>query len=97
MQSYCFLHTSNIDEQERLAIVKDNYDGLTIAEKDAEIRGYGDFFGFNQSGTTAVKVTSKTLQECKDLAQRLIAKYPDIADNPKMQVVIRRIEQISLA
>ncbi|MGN0789071.1 MAG: ATP-dependent DNA helicase RecG, partial [Christensenellales bacterium] len=97
LQSYCFLHTSNPDEQERLSIVKDNYDGLTIAEKDAEIRGYGDFFGFNQSGTTAVKVTAKTLQECKDLAQRLISTYPDIADNPRMREIIKRIEQISLA
>ncbi|MGN0797298.1 MAG: ATP-dependent DNA helicase RecG [Christensenellales bacterium] len=97
MQSYCFLHTANPNEQERLAVIRDNYDGLAIAEKDAEIRGYGDFFGFNQSGTTAVKVTSKTLQDCKELAQKLIATYPDIANHPKMQDVIKRIEQISLA
>ncbi|MGN0788953.1 MAG: helicase-related protein, partial [Christensenellales bacterium] len=97
LQSYCFLHTSKSEEQERLAVIRDNYDGLVIAEKDAELRGYGDFFGFNQSGTSAVKVTAKTLQECKELAQKLIATYPDIASRPKMKEIIGRIEQISLA
>ncbi len=97
LQSYCFLHTSKSEEQDRLAVIRDNYDGLVIAEKDAELRGYGDFFGFNQSGTSAVKVTAKTLQECKELAQKLIATYPDIASRPKMKEIIGRIEQISLA
>ncbi|MGN0771416.1 MAG: ATP-dependent DNA helicase RecG [Christensenellales bacterium] len=96
MTSYCFLHTSRPEEFERLSIIKNNDDGLTVAEMDAEIRGYGDFFGFNQSGATCVKVTKSMLQECKNIAERLIETHPDIANDDKMKRVIERIEQISL-
>ena len=43
IKSYCFLHTSKLDENARLDALKEHSDGLKIAEIDAELRGYGDF------------------------------------------------------
>ncbi len=38
------------NSKERLKILKSTNDGFIIAEKDLELRGYGDILGFQQSG-----------------------------------------------
>ena len=47
--SFCFLHTTK-PENERLRAMVATSDGLTLAEKDFEMRGAGDFIGLSQSG-----------------------------------------------
>ena len=51
--SICILlYKSNLSKnaKERLRILRSTNDGFIIAEKDLELRGYGDILGFQQSG-----------------------------------------------
>lgn len=75
IKSYCFLHTSKVEENQRLNALQDNKDGLKIAEIDADMRGYGDFLGVNQSGGSGkigVFINKRIIEECKRLADCLI-------------------------
>ncbi|MDE6275542.1 MAG: DNA helicase RecG, partial [Clostridia bacterium] len=75
IRSYCFLHTSKQEENERLNALQNNRDGLKIAEIDADMRGYGDFLGVNQSGgsgKTGVFINKRLIEECKDIADSLM-------------------------
>nr|MDK2851062.1 ATP-dependent helicase RecG [Candidatus Cloacimonadota bacterium] len=52
-QAYCFLighHPLSAMARERLNIMTRSTDGFVIAEKDLELRGPGEFFGYEQSG-----------------------------------------------
>lgn len=78
IKSYCFLTTNktNIDEIERLIVLKDNSDGFKISEYDYKMRGAGDFMGDKQSGrfmsdlgllnysTEAIFLAKKISDEC---------------------------------
>ncbi len=75
IKSYCFLHTSKAEENERLNALQDNTDGLKIAEIDADMRGYGDFLGVNQSGGSGkigVFINKRVIEECKTIADDLM-------------------------
>lgn len=74
IKSYCFLHTSKEGENIRLDALKDNNDGLKIAEIDADIRGYGDFLGINQSGggNLGININKKLIEESKRIADGLM-------------------------
>lgn len=75
IRSYCFLHTSKQDENLRLEALKENKDGLKIAEIDADMRGYGDFLGINQSGGSGkigVFVNKRLIEQCKKIADSLM-------------------------
>ena len=98
-KAYCFLHTSSKTEKERLLAIRDNTDGMAIAEIDGEIRGYGDFFGFNQSGGgLAQSVNKKMLQECKQIADKILVEKSEILENDaKLKIIMERVKNISLA
>ena len=58
---------------ERLNALQDNADGLKIAEIDADMRGYGDFLGVNQSGGSGkigVFINKRVIEECKTIADK---------------------------
>ena len=67
-QSYCVLVSDSKGEKskERLEIMKTIYDGYTIAERDLQMRGPGDFFAsgtsIRQSGDTGLGI-SKSCQD----------------------------------
>lgn len=71
-QSYCLLHTSNTDN-ERLNALKNNNNGLEIAEIDYELRGGGDFIGLRQSGRAnksnyLVKIDKDIIMQAKAIS-----------------------------
>lgn len=69
---------------ERLKVIESNTDGFKIAEEDLKIRGEGDLFGTDQSGSSSQKrlanivLHSDVLMEAREDAISLIeAKDPD--------------------
>ena len=63
-ESWCILlHDNNLNEvsKNRLKIIRESNDGYQIAKEDMLIRGYGDIFGFRQSGFRDFKVLNETL------------------------------------
>ena len=57
-QSYCLIVTGDDSETalERAEIMCSTNDGFVIAEKDLEIRGPGEFFGFRQHGLPQLRL-----------------------------------------
>jgi ATP-dependent DNA helicase RecG len=77
---FCFLVLDKEiapDSLERIKVIEDNLDGFIIAEADLRLRGEGDLFGVDQSGTASgVKLASyvthglvleRVIQDLKEL------------------------------
>jgi ATP-dependent DNA helicase RecG len=63
-QGFCFLVADKSISSEalaRLQVIEKNNDGFVIAEEDLKIRGEGDLFGNDQSGTIAKRKFANTL------------------------------------
>jgi len=76
--------------RERLETMRHTADGFLIAEKDLELRGPGELLGTRQTGLAAFRVADLArdagmLPAVHDLAERLLAQSPDLADR-----VVRR-------
>lgn len=74
-QSYCLLYdkSNNPLSRERLEMLKQYDNGFILAQKDLELRGYGNFFGKEQSGYTDFKIFNYT--EDFNIAQQVIEDY----------------------
>ena len=71
--------------KQRLATMRETNDGFVIAEKDLELRGPGELLGTRQTGLAAFRVADLArdaglLPLVRELADRLLADSPDIAD-----------------
>ncbi len=83
-KSYCILKTPyNIGEiaQQRMKIMTETQDGFVIAEKDLELRGWGDFFGTRQSGLPDFKLANPItdraiLEQAREDAFALVQQDP---------------------
>ena len=56
LQSYCYLICNK--EIERLKVLEESNDGFYISEKDFQMRGSGDLFGYKQSGDMSFKIAN---------------------------------------
>lgn len=80
-ESWCFLMA---EPNERLRLLTQTSDGFKIAEKDMEIRGPGELFGYRQSGAvdaglSALAGDTTLLKITHDEARRIV-KSPDEPD-----------------
>ena len=69
-RAYCFLYTEK-ENHNRLDIIAQNDDGFMIAEKDFEIRGGGDFLGFEQSGKIDTEISSQDILLARKIVDKL--------------------------
>ena len=94
-KSYCILVSDVKDgpSRQRLEVMKSCYDGYTIAERDLELRGPGDFIRSNGEATVRQSggVRFKLAELCDDMgllkvafseARALIEKDPSLSDSP---------------
>lgn len=89
-QSWCVLVSDSKGERskQRLSIMKSTYDGYTIAERDLQMRGPGDFFAsgasIRQSGDTGLGISKKCtdtelVHSAFESARRLLELDPDLS------------------
>ena len=90
-QSYCVLVSDSKGEkaQERLTIMKTIYDGYSIAERDLQMRGPGDFFSsdssIRQSGDSGLSISKSCqdmslLHQAFESAHALLLADPDLSE-----------------
>ncbi len=83
-QGYCLLIQENLspEARERLGLMERVHNGFTLAEKDLELRGPGEFFGTHQSGLPNLRLAKLTDLHNLELARReamtLFQKDPDL-------------------
>lgn len=86
LQSYCILKTPyNIGDiaRQRIKTLTETHDGFVIAEKDLEMRGWGDFFGTRQSGMPEFRLANpirdrEILEKARRDAFALVEQDPHI-------------------
>jgi ATP-dependent DNA helicase RecG len=67
-KSYCVLisDSTSVKSKERLEIMRTTYDGYTIAEKDLQMRGPGDFFSSSDSIRQSGEFGFTVAKSCTD-------------------------------
>ncbi len=88
IQSSCLLmyhHPLSQESKRRLEIIREYSDGFTLAEKDLELRGPGDFLGKNQTGDISFRVANLVrdqyiIDEVKQVAEKLAKSFPKEAE-----------------
>ena len=106
-KSYCILVSDSKGEnaRERLGIMKSCYDGYTIAERDLEMRGPGDFL--RASGDATVRqsggVRFRLAELCDDMgllktafseAKTLIDADPELSEHPLLLAEVSKMFSI---
>ena len=68
-QAYCFLYSAKSgDDIIRLETLVQERDGLSIAERDCELRGAGDWLGTEQSGRTPTRLSVRLMAKARELS-----------------------------
>jgi len=89
-QSYCLLFTDSYTPKtrQRLKALITSEDGFSLAEKDLEIRGPGDFVGTKQWGIPDLMMTAlkdvRLVEKTRQTAKELLQKDPYLKKHPQL-------------
>jgi ATP-dependent DNA helicase RecG len=95
-QSYCLLFTDNTAKavEERLQYFEAHHDGFALAEKDLEIRGPGQMYGVEQSGSMRLRLAtlsdSEIVKQAREAARGIA---PNLANYLPLQKMLHEVEQ----
>lgn len=94
---FCFLVNDKIiaaTSMERLKVIENNTDGFKIAEEDLKIRGEGDLFGTDQSGSLSQKRLANIILHADVLYEARADALALIGSNdPEIEVLMQRYAQ----
>jgi len=94
----CFVNNSQSTElaTRRLAILRDNFDGLKIAEADLKLRGPGNLVGFEQSGSRILATSQladlrliKKVRHSAELTLKMLLAEDEASDNKAEVKIIK--------
>lgn len=94
--SYCALISQgkSADAEERLVTLQESNDGFTLAQKDLDMRGPGDFLGTRQSGLPPLKVAQLSdldiLADTQSAARDLLNNDPSLSRYPQLLKQVER-------
>lgn len=90
-KSFCILmsDTKSQKARERLAVMKNTWDGYEIAEADLKLRGAGDFFAasgrFRQHGAAATFLFGEQVQT-EIVSKAINAAHKTVKDDPELEL-----------
>ncbi len=96
-ESFCLLYSSqnSEEENERLKIMEETFDGLKLAELDLKIRGGGIIFSTAQHGRMEFKIARLSdlalIEKTKAAAKTLLGKNPTLDKYPLLQAQLQSI------
>jgi len=97
-QSYCFLFSASPDQEtaKRLSAVTATSDGFILAQKDLQLRGAGQIYGYRQSGFDELKIANlddlPLIKKARFWAEKII--NDDCLD--KYPLLLEKIEALGL-
>lgn len=97
LQSSCLLlYDNNLTEagQERLQAMRDSEDGFYLAEKDLELRGFGELLGTKQSGDVRMKVADlyhhrQLIPLARDIAETYLSEKLSTAQKTALVTLLK--------
>jgi len=98
-QSYCFLFSDSLSKKtkQRLSALMKSEDGFSLAEKDLQIRGPGDFTGTRQWGLPDLMMDAlkdiKLVEETRQSAKELLQKDPYLKKHPVLEERLSEFRQ----
>ena len=98
-QSYCLLFTDSFSKntKQRLNALTTYSDGFSLAEKDLQIRGPGDFVGTRQWGIPDIMMKSFTsaqlVEKTREFAKEILIESPYLKKYPALRDKLKKFRE----